>query len=433
MRQALFSLRKSKLLRANVIMVGGNTAANFGAYLFHLVTGRLLSTSEFGALESLISLFNILSVPLSAINTVVVKFVSGWWSKGEKTQIVGLYDRLHALLRSLFFVGGGIFLLAHTPVMEFLHISSFASFLFLDAAVFFGFLQFLNRAMLQGLAKFSELVITQFIEAYGKLLLGIAVLALGFGSPGAFGAFVASGIVSFIYTTFVVRRWIGTSKPEKRASLKPLVKSTIPSFFMTLSLMSLFNTDVVLVRHYLSAHESGLYSSLSVLGKIIFFGLSPVATAMLPMVVDAHTKGRGAHKIFLVSLLFTSLMAIAVTAFFSFNSTQVVRLLIGSQYQMVGAYLTMFSLFISLCALLQVMVLFFFSIHKMLPILLLGVGAVSQAIMIVLTHSTILSVIQASLAISASLFLALLLYYVYVARAEIIVGYRSLFPARKNY
>src|SRR3989338_1575153 len=111
-----------KTLSFLTIMVGGHGFANIGAYFYHLFMGRLLIPSDYGALQSLISLSNILSVPTVTLNTVVAKFVSTYVGKGEKEMISSLYYQLRKFLFIFLIIGGAPFLFFFNPIMKFLHL-----------------------------------------------------------------------------------------------------------------------------------------------------------------------------------------------------------------------------------------------------------------------------------------------------------------------
>ncbi len=416
MKRFLQSLSRNRMLRAQVILVGGNFCANIGAYFYHLFMGRLLIPSDYGALQSLISLLNIFTVPLLTLNFIITKFVASYVGRGEYAKISYLFHYMERILLGVLFVGGLIFLLFSGPILGFLHVDSWISFLFLDVALFFGLLTTLNRATLQGLSKFGSLTVAQFIEAYGKLLLGFIVVTLGFRVPGAFGAFVLITFVSYAYTRGVLKRLVPKKETSASIPIRQMAKYGILSFFMTVSMMSLYNVDVVLVRHFFSSYESGLYAALSVLGKIIFFGSAPVAVAMFPLISEAQARGEKYHRIFLQSLFFTLLIAGVATVLFSFYPTTVLRVLVGTKYLAAAPYLRMFSLFLSLCAVVNLLSNFFLSIHKTLPAYFLGIAAILQILLISFIHVNLFVVILISLSILSVLSIIFLLYYVAICR-----------------
>ncbi len=424
MKRIVRLVLSNPLLKANVVMFGGAMISHVGAYLYHLIVGRMLAPSEYGILQSLISLSNLITVPLVMMNTMMVKFVSQFAGRGEKGKVAYLYHGLSKWFWRILLVGGIAFFIFYQPILQFLHISSLGSFVFLDIALFFGLLQMLNRSVIQGLSRFVELVVSNIAESYGKLLLGVLAVAFGWGATGAFGAFVLAGALTYIYTIAVLRQAV--QKTEVRAAIgwRRIGKESLVSLVMTISMIALFNVDVVLVRHFFTGVESGFYAALSVLGKIIYFGSSPVANTMLPMVSEAHVKGAGFHRLFLTSLLLTALFAGGVTLVYWLFPSQALTILIGSQYTPAATYLPYFSLFLSVCAIINVMTMFYFGTHQFIPIFFMPIAAIFQALLIWMYHDTLLQVVTVSMSVTASLLAALLLYYAYAARAKIALRYR---------
>ncbi|MBI4129950.1 hypothetical protein HY468_01390 [Candidatus Roizmanbacteria bacterium] len=416
MRKILTFLKNDRTLKSTTVMVGGHNLANVGAYLYHLFMGRMLVPSDYGALQSLISLSNILNVPLVTINTVVMKFVSTYVGRGEPEKISSLYYQLKKIFLVVLGIGGLIFLLLTGPILQFLHLTSWLLVLFLDVALFFGLVNFLNRATLQGLAKFVPLTIAQTIETFGKLMLGIIAVSIGWGVAGAYGAFVLIMFVSYAYMTRILK--IALGKPTWHPlPLGAMGKFAIPSALMTVGVTALYNTDVVLVRHFLSAYEAGLYAALSVLGKIIFFGTAPITSTMFPLVSEAHARGERHRGIFLKSLLFLVAIAGSVTLVFSLAPDILMSTLIGSQYTEAAAYLSRFSIFLSLVALIFLFLNYFLSIQRMTPIYVVLVGSIAQAVLLFLYHTTITTVITISLSVTTILSVMLSLYFLYVSRS----------------
>ena len=110
--QKLFAfLKTDRTVKSATFMVGGHAVANIGAYLYHLFMGRLLLPADYGELQSLISLVNILNVPSVTINTVVAKFVSTYVGKNEREKISSLYYQIRKSLVVFLVIGGGVFFL----------------------------------------------------------------------------------------------------------------------------------------------------------------------------------------------------------------------------------------------------------------------------------------------------------------------------------
>jgi len=406
-------------------MLGGTFLGNIGSYIYHLLMGRLLTTSDYGMLQSLISLSNIISVPLTTLNTLMVKITSTYLGSQEEGKVAYLHHRLSSLFWRLLLIGGITFLLLKNFIFNLLHIDSFVSLVFLDIAIFFGLLQMLNRSVIQGLARFMYYVAAHLIEAYGKLILGIIAICLGLKAPGAFGAFVLSGTLTYLFTEVILRKILPGKEKQTRVNLGAFGQTTFYSFILTVSIIALFNVDVVLVRHFLSSYESGLYAALSVLGKIIYFGSAPIANTMLPLVTEAYARKQNHHRIFLVSFILAVVVAGLITLIYGLFPDLSLKILIGVQYLEAAQYLFRFGIFLSLCALLNLLGFFFYSVHEHTPLWFLVLAALIQAVGILFHHGSIGEVLTINLTVSASLFIVLLLYYVYVMRTQTAFGHRS--------
>lgn len=416
MKRLFQSVLQNRMFRANVIMVGGNFFANIGAYFYHLLMGRMLIPGDYGALQSLISLSNIFAVPMVTLSIIITKHIAGYVGRGEYGKISYFFHRLEKNLLITCLFGGFLFLLFSRPILAFLHIDSWVNFVFLDIMLFFGLFKTLNLATIQGLSQFVHLTINQFIEAYGKLLLGVIAVSLGLRVPGAFGAFVLIYFVSYGFTTYMVKRFLVKKETPVRLSIRSMTTYGVFSFFMTISMISLFNADVILVRHFFSSYDSGLYAALSVLGKIIFFGSAPVSIAMLPLVSEAYERKEGYHRIFLQSLIIIIGIAAVATTMFSLYSSFALQLLVGKQYIAAAPYLMLFSIFISICTIINLFVTFFLSIYKKFPMYIMLVAALTQIVLIFFVHPNLSTVILISLSTVSILSIILFGYYVATAK-----------------
>lgn len=412
MQRLISYLRSDRTIQANVIMVGGNFFANIGAYLYYLVMGRLMIPSDYGELQSLIALTGIFVVPLATVGTVIAKYVSSYAGMDQRGKVTALYALFTRFNVGIFVVGGVFFLLLTPLILSFLHLTNWLNVLILDIGLFFGLFIVLNKATLQGLSMFVELTIIQFIESYGKLLLGVTAVLLGLGVPGAFGAFVFIGLISFVYMYWTLQRRLPSVDRQFKLPYASMTRFAVPSFLATLGVVSFYSTDVVLVRHFFDSHNAGLYAALSVLGKIIFFGAAPVSVAMFPLVSEAHSRGEKFQRIFLISFAATIAIAGTTSLVYTLIPNFALGVMIGKQYIEAAPLLWRFSLFLSLVALINLFALYFLSIHRMTPVYLVALGALAQATLLWLYHGSLIQVITISLTVASALTIVLLFSYV---------------------
>ncbi len=391
----------------------GTGFLNFGNYFYHLLMGRMLGVSFYGALESLISLLYILFVPTLALTFVIVKFVSRYKGKKDYASISDFYNYL---LGKIILYGSGIsvLLILFSPfIKNFLHLSSFLLVFLLSITFLINLVYVLNKSTIQGMSSFFNFSVLSFIETGIKLVLGVILVYLGFRVEGAFASigigFLLALFLSYYLIKSLLKRKLSltSSFPHK----KELIKFALPTFVTTLALTSLFTTDVILVRHFLSSVNSGYYSALSVLGKIIYFGASPIVLVIFPMASESHANGEKYLKFLLWGFLITLFICVFITLIYFAESKLMVGLLFGPKYLAVAEYLGLFAIFMSLYSICSLLANFYLSIHKTMTSIPVAVAAISQILLIVLFHENITQVIYVSIIVTFVLLISLLLYY----------------------
>ena len=81
MRQKVRQVLTHPLFSGSAIMIIGTNGIAGLNYIYHFAMGRLLGASAYGELVSLFSLIGLLGMVPTALNLVVIKFVSSSKSK----------------------------------------------------------------------------------------------------------------------------------------------------------------------------------------------------------------------------------------------------------------------------------------------------------------------------------------------------------------
>lgn len=399
---------KHPFLSGSAVMVGGSMAANGVNYVYHFIMGRTLGVADYGTLAALYSLIYILSIVPASSSLAIVKFIS---SADTKKEQIGIYlgVKKFILRFAIFF---SIIILVLSPfIAKFLNISDTISVLLIAPVFFFTILSLVNQSTLQGLMNFIGVVGPNFVASVVKLVVGLALVLLGFAVGGAMVGVVMGGLLAFIYSKTLIKK----SKLEKgKAKLNSglFVKFALPVLLQSLAFTSFFSSDVILVKHFFSPHEAGLYAALSTLGKIIFFAAQPITGVMFPIISTRHSKGEKYIKVLLMSLLYT--LGICFSALFVFLFLpKFAFILYGSEFLEVADKLVWMGIFISIYTIASLLTNFFLSIGKVQIIVLPITAAIAQIATIWFMHESLLQVIQVSTVIMIALCLALSLYLVY--------------------
>ncbi len=413
MKKLINRLTSDQFFSAAFWVFIGTGFLNAGNYLYHLIMARMLGVSLYGALESIISLLYILSVPTTTITLVIVKFVSTYKGRGNVKAISQFYNYLNHKIIIFGLITTVILVVLSPFIQKFLHLPSLFIVLLLPISFLFNLLYFLNKSVLQGLSNFFKFSFLNFLEAIAKVTFAILLVAMGFGAEGAFGGVVVSIIITLIVSYLYMRKTVSINFKTARDYLekRELLKFVFPAFITTLSLTSLFTTDVIMVRHFLPHDSSGYYSALSVLGKIIFFACSPIVMVIFPLISEAHAKEVAHTRFLVIGLIGTLLISSLITLIYFLFPTLMVNILFGDKYLVIKHLMGVFGIFMVLYSVSGLLANYYLSIHKTFASYLVLIAAVGQIVGLYLFHSSLEQVIYVSILVTFLLLISLLLYY----------------------
>lgn len=407
--QRVIRLRTNPLVTGSFLMMGSGLIVNFLNYIYNVFIVRLLGPADYGVFASLVSLLTIISVPAAALTTTIAKFASNY--KGE-----GHFGKIAKLLQTLLLSLGLAALLVSLSFTVFS--KSIAAYLRLtDVApvvlVGFSFLVVLPQTSalgtLQGLQSFFFLSLNSVFSAAVKMVAGLGLVLGGFAVNGALWGYILGLLLPFLTSLFVLRNYLGRRHPEK-VDWSSFVKFIPFASLALLGLTSLTSADIILVKHFFPAHEAGIYSSLSLVGRVILFASSPVATVMFPLTAERHYSRRRYHHYLFLSLVLVGALSATITFFYSLFPNFSVRFFFGSKFLEAAPFLGFFGLFITFYSLCNVLINFFLSVNKtpvaFFPIL----AGLFQLILINFFHRNFWQVIAVSTSVTALLAITLLLY-----------------------
>lgn len=399
------------LFSGSAMLVSGASFANFLAYLYHLIFGRLMEPSEYGGLSAAISLLGLLSVSFSFFSTVIVKFISA----ARENEIKGILFWFIKKASVLSFTFGAILFAVSGFVGNFLHLDQRVVIL-IGLILIFTVFSLILRSTLHGLLKFKEVVIVTNTEMLGRLILGLVFVLLGYSIFGAFIGILLSVLISLALTLFYIRQFKFWELDSNFNKGKEILSYAIPIFFSSIASNSFFSTDVILVKHFFDSHDAGIYAALSTLGKIIFFGAGPVSSVMFPMISKRHASGKGYKKIFSLSIFLTLLIAGGVLLIYLFIPKLTIEVLYGSKYIEAAPYLFLFGVFMTIFTLDSLILNYFLSKNVTRVSYLAVIFAAIQGVGIWFFHERITTVIKISILASSLFFISLLLYFGYESK-----------------
>lgn len=400
-------LVKHPLFSGTMVLVVGLNAVSFLNYLYHFVMGRLLGPSNYGELAAIISLVGLLGIIPGSVSLVITKQISSARDDSEVSALV-VWFKKKIFITSLAYT---LVILVLSPfIASFLKIQEISYLIMIAISFLFTLQSSLNRAILQGLLKFKEMVISILVENGAKLVISIILIYLGFQVGGAMMALIISSFLGLYVTIYYLK----IKYHSKEFNLSPDIKSMLvfagPVALQSIATTSLYSSDVILVKHFFPTHEAGIYAALSTLGKIIFFGAGPIGTVMFPLVSNRSVRGHAYKSIFNYSLLATILLIIVMLILYWLLPDLAIKLLYGTAYLGAASLLIWFGVFMGLFTLSSLYINYGLSLGKTSIVFLPLLAAILQIILILLFHQTLFLVVFVSIIVSALLLVSLLIY-----------------------
>lgn len=399
------------LVSGSVVLLVGNMIGNFCNYLYHLVMGRMLGPVNYGILESLVSLLYLLSIPMGTISLIVVKYVSQFKGEDRYKAIGKLYHKLNIQVLFLGLLGLMGYFLSVPLLAKILRLDNYLWLVMVSLIIFVTFFSGINRAFLQGLSKFFELSLSGVIECLGKLFLSIVFVVIGFKVTGAIGAILITGFLGFVITKYFIKDKVKEFDLSENLGRQNMMRYSLPVFISTLSMTSLFSTDIILARSFLTSFDAGLYSALALLGKIIFFVSGPIGMVMFPLISEYKAKEQNYRKIFLQSLVIVAMVSVVMSVIYFVAPNFIIQMLYGTDYLKAASSLALFAVFLSLYSLSSIFINYYLSIRKIISAVLPLLAAVLQIILIFLFHQNIGQIVYVSIIVNGLLLISLMLYY----------------------
>ena len=389
------------IFKSTLIVFLANAAAHLINYLYHFIALKFLTPDQFGLLESFVSLNYFIAVLISSFSLSIIHQFSHTKASKQPALISTLQSFSLKLTVAIW-----LLILATFPLLRrILHFQNPYLLLIFSIQILFSFVPTLYLSLLQAKLKFKEFSFINLVAPFTKTALALALFLLGFKLFGALAAMSLAGLVPAILSFRLVKKHfkqslVGselTSKVSEPTALpRSFYKFGLAAFIVNLSLTSLYNSDILLVR-FLVSHESGLYAAASVLSKIIFFVSAAVLTVSFP-VFTKQTKNLTKLKASFTQSLFliTTIAFLGVTFFQSFPEF-IIKLLSSPAYSPAATLLPGFSLFIFFFTILNLLIQLLLTLHKRSAVIIASLTALTQITLIFLFHQNLMQVISNSI------------------------------------
>ncbi len=301
-------LRKDELLKNGTLMFISGSVVGILNYVYQIYMGRALGPEEYGAFGALFAIFYMIGIISQTLSTSTTQFISRFIGEGKQ---IGFF--IKGSLRRTILIGSVlsiIFLLFSPELMNVFKLNNIWPILILILILCLSWISPIMDGSLRGMKRFSAVSFVNMSNSSFKLIFGIALVMAGFGVSGALFGVAIGTIIGMIISLVILRPYINTNAShESDFNFASFYSYSLPVMAAMISISIPSNVDMILANYFFSPHEAGLYASVSVIGKIIFFFSAAVGAVMFPMITEKYARRENTKGLLKKSILCASVLS----------------------------------------------------------------------------------------------------------------------------
>ncbi len=385
----------SSLAKGSLLVIAATFICNILNYSLHLISARILQPADYGLFQSLIASTYFFAVIVQSFGVGAINF----FNQNSKINPQYLLPQLQDISHKLALVSWFLLILSYPIFSKIYHLDNLSTFFIYSLIVFAFYLPNNYYAVLRSRLRYKSFALLRISSITSKFIVAVILTLLGFKLNGLLTAFIVVSLSGTLIGKYLTnKQW-----PIIKQNIKQAVcidfhfwKFSVFGLLTNLVYTSFYSSDIILARYFLPEHEAGIYSGLSILGKIIFFIIAPIVTITFPIFNNGINKKR-IKKIFKLTIILIVLILVSAVIAINLFSNLTILVLIGKQYKQAQEYIFQFSIFISLLSLTNFFTQFLLATKQKAILAINGLGALLQIILILVNHQEINAIITSSL------------------------------------
>lgn len=405
-------ISKDPVLFGTFLVTLGMLIGSVFSYGLQFVLSKLLTLEEFGTFNSLLSISNILGVFILVFSTALIKLTSELKGLEQFGKLTTLFWKLtiFSLIFGLIIVV--LCIVGQSELSKIFNISDQNLFVSFGLIMASSLVVAIPTAYLQGLLRFKAFAAFSVIFAFLRFIVPTIFVYKGLSLNGVFFGMFLSTVLSYGISLFLLKKNFKLGTPEDVSNYyRQLMLFSVPVFFVNIGMNLLNNLDVILVKRYFSEVDSGIYSGIVTIGKILLFGAGTVSAVMFPQISALYARKEN-YSSKLKMFLALQLLAVGGGVVFCFLFPHFLALMFSSNFLPAVPYIPTFSIFVAIYVLLNFSVLYLLAINRTKVFIFLIPGVLLQFLLLFFFHSSLQQVINVNIFVSAILLLSVILYTV---------------------
>ncbi|VVB89702.1 Polysaccharide biosynthesis protein [uncultured archaeon] len=385
-------LKKDEIAKNGAIIFISSIIAGIFNYIYQVYMGRVLGPEEYGVFGALFAIFYMIGIISQTLGTSTTQFVSKFVGEGKQ---IGFF--IKGALKRTVLLGSTIsiiFLIFSSQLMDILKLSSVVPILILIFILFLTWISPIIDGSLRGLKKFSILSVTNISGAFFKLFFGVLLVMLGLRAGGALMGAALGILFGLVISIFFLKPYIRPNNPhEPDFRFRNFYSNSLPVMVAMISYSVPSNLDVILAKYFFSPLEAGIYNSVAVLGKIIFFFPGAIGTVGFPMIAEKYVRGEDTKDILKKSIIYTGILSGLLVLIYVLFPGIVIKIF-GQKYLNAIDFVAPYGMAMFFFSITGVMVNYHLAVRNVRYIALFAGFTVIEIIMLTIFNSSIVEMIE---------------------------------------
>ena len=363
-------------------------------YVFHVLMTRKLGVDSYGELYTLLAVLTLFAVPTTVVTMIVVRYAAEFRAVDDHARLGALatWTLRRTALAAVLIIALGFAL--QGPLSAYLRLTDSRSIVALAAVLALSIVCPTLRGILQGIEAFREFATATMIDGFGRVVLGIGFVYAGFGVKGALAGQAGAMIFGALYTWLALRARVRLVDGPLRLDLRRLARTSAGIGTAMLALSVLGFADLLLVKHFFSPYEAGLYSAVSLVGKVLFFVIGFVPTIVLPKATARVARGESPVSVVLQAGVTMAALCAAGLGILFFVPDFAVRVMSGRAFLGAVPYVFVYGVAMSMLGGVTVVVNYKIGLHRFDFLLPLVAVAILEPAAITLDHASLWDVVR---------------------------------------
>jgi O-antigen/teichoic acid export membrane protein len=285
---------RHKLLGGSLTLLAGSGLVGVTNLIYNVVTARLLGPTGFAHATAVYTLLMLASAITLSFQVVCAKYVASHQTADDKAAIFGA---LHLRAWMAGIALGLLLFVFNRVLMAYLNLpdATLISLLALGAAFYIPL--GVRRGYIQGVHAFGALAINFMLEGVVRLGGAYLLIRLGLGVKGA----VLASVIAIIASYFAAKPSPGLYSLRPHINPIPFREGLQAIVFFSGQVV-INNFDIVLVKHFFTSDQAGIYAAVSLVGRLVNMCAWSVVNTMFPVSAGARSSDREARPVLFLSL-----------------------------------------------------------------------------------------------------------------------------------